>query len=378
MKPVRLIATAAAALTLATLAGTAPAQADMPTAIGLLQAGAQQGVKDGYPGVIGLLRDGDTVRYAQAGTGDTATGVPADPKAQFRIGSNTKAFTATVLLQLEAEGRLSLDDTVAKWLPGAVAANGYDGSKITLRELLNHTSGLPDYDNAVQFALSYSTDPNRAWPPQSLVDLALAQHAPSAAPGQQWSYANTNFVLAGMVIKAVTGNDPATEIQHRIIDRLGLTGTSFPTSDPTLHGNYLHGYEYQWLGLTRADVTVSNVQAFGPAGAMVSTLDDLAAFTRALLNGTLLPPAQEAELKTTVPTTNTGMRYGLGIAQEQTSCGKTVWTHNGAVLGYFSFWAATDDGRQQLVEANDEYHFDAGTKGIQDTGTAAFNAFCSL
>lgn len=366
-------------LTLAALADAGPANADTLTAAAALQAGAEQGAADGYPATIGMIRSGDTTQYVAVGVGDIATKALADPTAQFRIGSNTKAFTATVLLQLEAEGKLSLDDTVGKWLPGAVNANGYDGNKITIRELLNQTSSLPEYDTSATFYNSYASnsDPTQVWAPQTLVNLALAQHQPTTAPGQQFSYANTNYILAGMVIKAVTGNDPATEIQNRIITPLDLHNTSFPTSDPTLHGDYLHGYEYQWLGLVLSDVTVSDVQAFWSAGAMVSTLDDLATFDRALITGKLLPPAQEAELKTTVPA-GAGTYYGLGIGRYQTPCGQWLWTHTGAVLGYISTWEISDDGSKQVLVANNEYHLQENTNGQTDILAGANNAFCAL
>ncbi|MFJ8444350.1 serine hydrolase domain-containing protein [Kitasatospora griseola] len=378
MKPLRTTV-AVAALALACLVGAAPAQADVPTARGLLQAGAAQGVADGYPAVVGLVRRGDVAQYASAGVGVLGARTPADPKAQFRIGSNTKAFTSTVLLQLEAEGRLSLDDTVAKWLPGAVAANGYDGSKITLRQLLNHTSGLPDYVSGT-FGLNYGANlqPYQTWAPQALVNLALSQHAPTSTPGGQWSYSNANYVLAGMVVSAVTGSSPADEIRRRIVEPLGLADTTFPTTDPTLHGNYLHGYEYP-LGMAGVilDVTTSNVQAFGPAGAMVSTVDDLAAFGRALMTGKLLAPAQQAELETTVPV-NATVGYGLGVIHRQLPCGQWAWGHNGAVLGYFSDWLSSEDGSKQVVRANTEFHLLTPTKGQTDTAKATADAFCAL
>ncbi|MEU6279939.1 serine hydrolase domain-containing protein [Streptomyces sp. NPDC047028] len=396
MKSLRLT-TVGAIVAFAALTGAVPASATTATdnaadtataaasttdsAAAILQSGAQQGVTDGYPGVIGLVRQGDTAAYAHAGVGDLSTRVAADPKAQFRIGSNTKAFTSTVLLQLEAEHRLSLDDSVERWLPGAVDANGYDGSKITIRELLNHTSGLPDYAQDTSFSLNYAlnTQPDRAWPPQSLVDIGLAQHKPTGAPGEKWAYSNTNYVLAGMVIKAVTGNDAATEIQRRVIEPLGLHDTTFPTTDPALHGNYLHGYEYPVVSIGIRDVSTSDVQAFGPAGAIVSTLDDLATFSRALLTGRLLPPAQEAELKTTVPANADGSAaYGLGIAHLKLPCGRWAWGHNGAVLGYYSDWYSSEDGSQQVVRVNNEFHLLAGTRGQQDTAKATADAYCAL
>lgn len=371
-----------AALTGLLLTAAVPANAATQTPAGILQAGAEQGVVDGYPGVVGLVRQGDTApQYAHAGVSDVATNVPADPKAKFRIGSNTKVFTSAVLLQLEGEQRLSLDDTVARWLPGAVDANGYDGTKITIRQLLNHTSGLPEYAGSAQVSASYflNIDPKRVWEPQTLVDVALSQHAPQSAPGEKFGYANTNYVLAGMVIKAVTDADAATEIQKRIIEPLGLHDTSFPTTDPTLQGDYLHGYDRSLSVVTR-DVTVSNVQVYGSAGAMVSNLDDLATFDRALMTGKLLAPAQMTELKTTVPMENSegATSYGLGVEHLQTPCGEWVWGHNGAVLGYFSEWLISEDGDKQVLHANNEYHMLPGTKGQSDTGQAMLDAFCAL
>lgn len=374
-----LLPVATAACLLMTGVGTAtaaPATA-ASTPADILQAGAQQGIADGYPGVIGMVRNGDTTQYVHAGVGDRATKVPADPKAKFRIGSNTKAFISTVLLQLEGEKRLSLDDTVAKWLPGAVAANGYDGSKITIRQLLNHTSGLPDYLSALQINGPYflNTNPREVLPPQTLVNVGLGLRAPTSAPGEKFGYSNTNYVLAGMVIKAVTGSEPAAEVQRRIIEPLGLRDTSFPTADPALYGNYLHGYVLRAILID--DATVSNVQVSGSAGAMVSTMDDLAAFSRALLTGKLLEPAQLAELKTTVPVT-ADVGYGLGIEHVKLSCGKWAWGHNGAVLGYFSEWLTSEDGTEQVLHTNNEFHLLAGTPGQAHTGKAMTDAFCAL
>jgi D-alanyl-D-alanine carboxypeptidase len=336
-------------------------------------------VADGYPGVVGLVRDGADTQYAHAGVGDITTKVPADPKARFRIGSNSKAFTSAVLLQLEAEGKLSLDDTVDRWLPGAVHANGYEGASITVRQLLNHTSGLPDYlkDTGVTTGYYLNTNPRQEWAPQKLVDIALALHAPQSAPGEKWGYSNTNYLLAGMVVKAVTGSDVSTEIQHRVIEPLGLADTAFPTDDPTIPGNHLSGYD-RGVPLVTRDVTTSNVQLLGSAGAIVSTLDDLAAFGRALLDGTLLEPAQLKELKTTVPVAeNSSVGYGLGIEHEQLDCGTWVWGHNGAVLGYFSEWLSTEDGTREVLHANNEYHMLSPTKGQTDTGQAMLDAFCA-
>ncbi|WP_458088086.1 serine hydrolase domain-containing protein [Streptomyces malaysiensis] len=376
------MASGATALSCALLTGVTlnTAQADDETPSSILQAGAEKGVSDGYPGVIGLIRNGDSTEYVHAGVGNISTKTDADPKAKFRIASNTKTFTATVLLQLEGEGKLSLDDSVAKWLPDAVNANGYDGSKITIRELLNHTSSLPDYAADAQLSGAYynNNDPDKAWAPQQLVNIALRQHAPQSAPGEKFGYANTNYVLAGMVIKAVTGNEPGDEIQKRIIEPLNLNDTKFAT-DSSISGNYLHGYSYSFLFGMR-DVTTSNVQIFSTAGAIVSTLDDMATFQRALMTGKLLAPEQLKELKTTVPESSDGstdITAGLGIGRVKLSCGKVAWGHTGAVLGYYSEWLISEDGKTEVIHANTEDHMQSGTRGQTDTHEAMEKAFCA-
>ncbi|MFD9789422.1 serine hydrolase domain-containing protein [Streptomyces sp. NPDC059070] len=371
MKALKRLSIIAAVCGLGLTAGLTPATAAVPEAAVALKAGADRGIADGYPGIVGLVRDGSQTQYIQAGVGDRGTRTPADPKAKFRIGSNTKSFTAATVLLLEADGLLSLDDTVAKWLPNAVNANGYDGSKITVRQLLNQTSNLPDYTMNID---GYTVNPN--WTPQRLVDGALRKRPPNAQPGQKWEYANTNYVLAGMVIRAVTGNEPAAEMKTRIFDRLGLADTSLPTTDNNIYGNFLHGYYL--AGPVMLDMTVTSVQATQTAGAIISTLDDLGTFERALVGGTLLPPAQQAELKTTVPTGIAGSTYGLGLMRVDTSCGRTAWYHNGAVPGYYSFHITSDDGSKQVVEANNENHLVQGTPGQTHTQEGALNAFCAL
>ncbi|QWF76641.1 serine hydrolase domain-containing protein [Amycolatopsis sp. CA-230715] len=369
-----VLATTAAVAAVAAAPAVAASTPAGQTPVQILQAGADLGTREGFPGVIGLVRNGDDTQYAKAGLGDTGKAVPADPKAQVRIGSNTKAFTAVVLLQLEGEGKLSLDDPVAKWLPGAIHGNGYDGTKITVRELLHQTSGLFDYLSDPGIQNSWLTDANKAWAPQALVDAGLA-HPPTGKPGEKWAYSNTNFVLAGMVIQAVTGNAPGAEITTRVIERLGLHGTTFP-ADPQLHGTFLRGYFIPVLGPLK-DVTASNVQIVGAAGAIVSTMDDLATFERALVTGQLLQPRQQQELKTTVPTGKPDVGYGLGIGTMKLPCGKQAWTHSGGVLGYNTTWLTSDDGKQQTVIAGNEYNLKPG-KGSEDISTALVNAQCAI
>ncbi|MFE2284156.1 serine hydrolase domain-containing protein [Streptomyces sp. NPDC059443] len=367
-----------AAVGLAVTVGATPAQADMGGAAQALQDGANKGVAAGYPGVIALMQDSTSGAYVTAGHSIKGSSVPIDPTAKYRIGSNTKLYTATVVLQLEAEGKLSLDDTVAKWLPNAVNAHGYDGRTITIRQLLNQTSGLPDYPDVVVARIPF-VDPitlgyvyyngdlrSNHYTPQSLVDMALT--LPKKTPGE-WAYANTNYVLAGMIIQAATGHDPSVEIANRVIAPLGLTGTSFPTSDTNLYGNFVHGWKYNPLGGID-EVSASNVELFWAAGAMISTLQDQAVFVLSLLQGRLLPPAQLTELKTTVgmdpkDPQNPDKQYGLALSHRiLTGCQKGAWAHGGAVLGYNSRWYASEDGTKVVVALGNEEHGGDETAGV--------------
>ncbi|MFI1915927.1 serine hydrolase domain-containing protein [Nocardia sp. NPDC020380] len=349
--------------------------APVPTPVEILCKGAQSGVGAGYPGVIGLIRKGSNTDYVEVGCKKFQTTAPVERTSKFRIGGNTKAFTAVVMLQLEAEGKLSLDDTLDKHLPGAVSANGNDGIKFTLRHLLNQTSGLPDYAATQDFATTYelNLDPTHTWTPKQLVDLATTQ-PPVGAPGEKFHYANTNYVLAGMVIEKVTGNTVAAEITTRIITPLGLTGTTFPTTDPQLSGNFLDGHSITW-GIYR-QVTASQVTSHGAAGALVSSLDDLAKFERALIRGDLLPARQQQALKTTVPIKDR-VGYGLGILRVDTASGP-VWQHTGTTLGYFTFFLTSEDGEKQIIMAANEFHPHLPTPAQNTLGQAAMDAYNAL
>jgi D-alanyl-D-alanine carboxypeptidase len=334
-----------------------------------------QVVADGVPGAILLERHGNQVRHAAAGVGDLRTGDPIRATDRFRIGSNTKSFVSTVILQFEAEHRLRLTDTVEHWLPGVVP----NGSAITIRELLNHTSGIPEYAD-VAFVLQ---NRYRNLQPIDLVRHAIAQ-PPLFPPGTGWSYSNTNYILAGMIIAKVDHLPeqyaPVWEIYRRIILPLGLTHTRFPITDPGIAGPHPHGYiidppdEWHLPGTT--DTTTFNPSWAWTAGAIISTADDLALFHRALFTGRLLPPAQQHELLDTVPEgegDDTG--YGLGVLHAHTPCGD-AWGHEGDFPGYQSVSLTSPDGSRQVVLfANRES--DTNTEQIQqDETTALITAFC--
>ncbi|POX53555.1 peptidase [Streptomyces sp. Ru71] len=314
-------------------------------------------VQAGVPGVTVTAQDGRHTWKATAGVGDLRTGAPRSTADHYRVGSITKTFVATVLLQLEAEGRLSLDDSVEKWLPGVLDKGGYDGSKITLRMLLNHTSGVFNYTEDESVAATYFTKDGfythrfDRVSPRQLLDIALA-HEPYFAPGASWHYSNTNYLLAAQVVEKVTGRGYGEEIRRRIIQPLHLTGTSVPGTRPTLPRPSSRAYGKLALESTGPtyDVTELNPALAYGSGEMVSDSADLNRFYRALLGGALLPPRQLKEMKTTVPAgdiPNAG--YGLGLIDRELSCGVHVWGHDGGIHGSTSVAVTSADGRHSLA-----------------------------
>ncbi|MDX3615782.1 serine hydrolase domain-containing protein [Streptomyces europaeiscabiei] len=322
-------------------------------------------VKDGVVGIAVQARDEHGVWKATSGVGDLTTGEPRSARDHFRVGSITKTFVSTVLLQLEAEGRLSLDDKVDKWLPGVVRGKGHDGRRMTLRQLLNHTSGIADYTSDKQFvkdvflAEGFFENRYRTWSPRELVGIAM-KHEPDFAPGADWSYSNTNYVLAGMVIEKATGNSYGHEIRARIIEPLGLRDTKVPGTVPTLPGP--HSRAYSKLAETADgrtyDVTRFNSSAAGAAGGMISDADDLNRFISALLRGKLLPEKQLAEMKNVIPVDGDRGGYGLGLITYKLSCGVQLWGHSGGIHGSLSETATTADGRHTLT-----YNFNSDWAG---------------
>ena len=306
-------------------------------------------------GVTGVLAEVDGGRLtARAGTAKLGSGQAVPLNSYIRIGSNTKTFVATVMLQLVAEGRVSLNDTVAKWLPGVVTGNGNDGAAITIRELLDHTSGLYDFTAAMPALATsqgYRQSRYSSATPEQLVALAM-RHQPLFKPGTGWAYSNTDYVLAGMIIANATGKSWETEVRDRIIIPLGLRHTFVPGASPYLPAPHADLYEQFTPGGPLTDTTVMNYTWADAAGAIVSTPDDLDQFFRALITGRLLPPAQLAEMEKTVPTTGEqGLldRYGLGLAWQPLSCGGGYWTHGGDVLGSSTALGISANGRHSVV-----------------------------
>ncbi|MFI9787653.1 serine hydrolase domain-containing protein [Kitasatospora sp. NPDC051984] len=338
-------ATAAAGLALAALAPTAASAAPRPDVV---QQRLDALVKDdGMPAALATVkgRDGRSRTYT-AGVGDLATGSKVPVDGQIRAGSNTKAFTAVVVLQLVAEGKIGLDTDVDTYLPGLLRGDGIDGRNITVRQLLQHTSGLPDYLDAPALA-DFVPIQYRYFEPRELLDGALAQKA-LFAPGADWMYSNTNYLVAGLLIQKVTGRPYGEEVTKRVIDRIGLRHTYVPaTGETALREPHPHAYLAAEPGVPRFDYTEMDSSMAWSAGAVVSTDTDLNTFYSALLTGRLLPADQLAQMRTTVPAEllGPGVRYGLGIQSRPLTCGGLAWGHGGTSAAHKNRGGVTEDGR---------------------------------
>ncbi|MFI6047065.1 serine hydrolase domain-containing protein [Nocardia sp. NPDC051321] len=305
---------------------------------------------DGAPGALLEVSDARGRTVLKSGVADIRTRAPIADDSRFRIGSMTKMFVATVVLQLVGEQRVALDAPVEQYLPGIVEGNGNDGHDITVRQLLQHISGLPDY-------LDYLTpeqvlnDPLAHHDPLELVRIAL-DHPPLFPPGTSYAYANTNYLLAGLLIEKVTGRPYAAAIDQRIVEPLGLRATSVPGDAPTIAGDHPQGYGKQG-NADPLDLTEFNPSVAGSAGGMISSATDLNQFLGALLNGRLLGPPELREMMATRPTGNSYHdAYGLGFQSTPLPCGGLYWGHDGGIMGFQVLGATTTDGRSATVMVN--------------------------
>lgn len=355
MGPVRKPSLVAAVLVLALIA--TPVARAVPEAP--LDRALADAVIDGLPGAIAAVRDGDTVTRHSAGASDVTTGAAFAPNTHVRVGSITKTFVASTFMQLVGEGRIDLDASVETYLPGRIRARGIDPRAITVRQLLRHQSGLPEYfDDVTQVP----TEPVTG---DQLLDMALTRPA-RFTPGEKMVYTNTNYIVAGLIIEAVTGTPAADEVTRRVIAPLGLRDTYFPgPGDTALRPPFAHGYELEYG--VRTDVTDFNASAAGMSGSLVSTNEDVATFISALLAGRVVPSPQLADMMDSVEHNRPGSRYGLGLASIDLPCGVRVWGHGGDIEGFHTLMVApqggpalavtvtqdpeTDDPRERAVEA---------------------------
>lgn len=331
---------------------------------------ADHAVSAGVPGVIVRVDKGDgnvieLTRQAPLTTADHRLSTDDE----FRMGSNTKTMVATLVLQSVAEHRMQLDESIERVLPGVIP----NGKNITLRMLLNHTSGLFNYVNDPAVLRAFTGQDDRTWTPEELLATGVA-YPPTAAPGVAYSYSNTNYVALGLALQKVTGHSVAELIQERIAKPLHLTHTYLSTgsSRPSRSDSaqLAHGYEPNAAGLAAllpegtpagtafvgpatgnlVDTTWINSSTQWAAGAMISTAAEWATFETALLSGQLIPAAELDEMRITVPedpTAPDGNGYGLGLRKVVFPCG-TVWGHDGQVGGYDSQTFTDSTGKRTV------------------------------
>lgn len=301
----------------------------------------------------------DNGSTATSGVANVSNNQQMNSNMKFRIGSVTKSFTGGVALQLIGNSQLSLDDTVEDYLPGLLSY----GDDVTMRMLLQHTSGIPDYWESGPDPLVYSftnsaTVRAQTWTPAQLV-ARVSGYPHAFNPGAQTSYSSTNFVILGMIIEDITGNSLQTEIQNRFITPLGLTGTSFPLTTTSMPSPSTHGYTLlfdEHLAPepgTMTDVTNYNPSALWAMGNMISTTNDLNTYMKALIGGQLLPSWLTAEMKETVPFhmpfwPNNKIEMGLGIWGWKLPCGGMVYGHEGEVPGSNTFAFVNEDGTRAV------------------------------
>ncbi|MER5257910.1 serine hydrolase domain-containing protein [Streptomyces sp. NPDC002855] len=287
---------------------------------------------------------------ATTGVAVAGTNRPVPRDGYFRIASTGKALMATVILQLVDDGKLSLDDTVDRWLPGVIDGNGNDGRKITVRQLLQNTSGLHDDLPGFDTPQDYYRHRYDTYTPEQIVARSMKHH-PDFRPGTGWSYSNTGYVLLGMIAEESAGRPWPEQVENRILEPLGMHHTYLSGATSTLRRPHANGYQVFAAG-ERTDVTE---QIVPDLGGYVSTTADVNRFFQGLLGGELLPEARMAEMRDTVPVDRRleaiwpGGRYGLGLVHRPLSCGGRYWSHQGGEAGFITLNGATDEGSRTVT-----------------------------
>ncbi|MEU5464617.1 serine hydrolase domain-containing protein [Streptomyces althioticus] len=307
-----------------------------------VQQAADRLVEAGAAGVqFRVTRDGDSF-VVTSGVAELGSGRPVPADGRFRISCITKPFVAVVVLQLVAEGKIELDRTVESYLPGLIPY----GDRITVRNLLQHTSGLYNYADSFQKPGDrFLRDRYKHYEPEDLIAIAAAKPL-EFEPGTKFAYCNTNYFVIGLLIKKVTGRTHREEITERILRPLGLTETVLPGDDPNIPGPHARGY--MQIGGEPVDVTLMNPSEAGCAGEIISTTKDLDTFFAALFDGKLLNEPEFTEMTTPLPpemieNLPMGIGYGLGIMKLENDRKLDLWGHGAGIPGYATFAATTRD-----------------------------------
>jgi D-alanyl-D-alanine carboxypeptidase len=307
-----------------------------------VQGAADRLVQAGAAGVQFRVTRGDNSFVVTSGIAELGSDRPVPADGRFRISCITKPFVSVVVLQLVAEGRLDLDRTVESYLPGLLPY----GEKITVRNLMQHTSGLYNYMDSFQKPGDrFLRDRYKHYEPEDLIAIAAAKPL-EFEPGTKFAYCNTNYFIVGLLIKKITGRSYREEITERVLEPLGLKETTLPGDDPNIPGPHARGY--MQIGGEPVDVTLMNPSEAGCAGEIISTTADLDRFFCALFGGELLKEPEFTEMTTPLPpemieNLPMGIGYGLGIMKLENDDDLDLWGHGAGIPGYATFAATTRD-----------------------------------
>ncbi|MEU7019621.1 serine hydrolase domain-containing protein [Streptomyces sp. NPDC046203] len=329
-----------------------------------LNAALEEVHRAGIPGLFAEVRAGDQVWRGAAGVADLDTGRPVTADLRHRVGSVTKTFTTAAVLRLVESGEIELDAPVGRYLPELVP--GERGASITVRMLINHTSGLAEYlpyiyPSLKGFPVAGDTRPDSLddhrftrFDTVEMIEKGVAAPAVGTPGSGQGVYSNTNYLLLGALLLKVTGTPAEEYITRDVIERAGLRDTGFPT-DPQIDGPHARIYE-SWFGMIEParDYSVYDMSFVGPAAALVSTVADLNRFFRLLLAGEIVAASSLAEMQRTVRVFSQESKiidYGLGLYPVHVSGPNTFWGHGGSVWGGGTLAAIRADGERQMALA---------------------------
>src|SRR5829696_2492122 len=298
----------------------------------------QSSIDQGMTGVAVYVEQGDDVVFdGAAGLANREPPTPLAPSDRFRIYSITKTFTAVLVLQLVDQGVLTLDDTVSQWLDDPVVARIPNVDRITIRQLLTHTSGVYDYYNGADSSFvddaitGEGADWSKVWTPREvLAYVDGTRHAADFDPGQGVNYSDTGYILLGLIVEQAGGQSFTDQLHTRILEPLGLTDTFFAAAEP-VPGGTVEGYHR--LGEDLINVSGINLSWAWTQGGMVSTTKDLARFADALFGGYLIEPASLEAMLTFLPADEQGREWGMGVARVRTPIGGLIGM-NGSGPGF--------------------------------------------
>jgi len=347
----RTAALGAAAATLLAL-GTATALIAAPAAQAggdRLDAALDRIVADpeGPPGLSVLIQRRSRVEFRHRGVANLATGKRPQRRMPMRIASMAKAFNGAVALSLASKGRLGLDDTVGDRLPGVWPL----ADAITVREMLGHTAGLPDYIKQQPFIDALQADPTRYMTPLELIGF-VDHLTPGLPPGEPYEYSDSDNIMVGLIAEAATGKSYERLLRREVYRPIGLHDTSLPDTVAMPRG-YLHGYDRDEDGKLEDVSKLINPALAWASGGIVSTPVDVNRFFRAYVGGELfsrrIARSQDAYVHGRSSPPGPGHNAAtLALFRYRTRCG-TVWGHTGSYPGYRLFAAASRNGRRSVV-----------------------------